>query len=357
MKKAFLVLCGLYCMCCVTFISKAQAGNTTEVEIVEEKTASEMTPNIFAANTDKTYTYAMMQSDIVQMTSLFPKMLTYQTVGKTIEGRDIYLLILGNKEAEHAVFVQASIHGREYITTQLVMHMLLNYMTAYEMNLSYKKMLDDVCFYIVPMSNPDGVSISQLGEAHTQDADRLEFLRSLYKIEKKSRQSYDNYLDKWKANANGVDINRNFDAGWYGFQECTHCSSEKYKGALPGTEAETIALMTAFQQRDFDCVLNYHARGEVIYYGALNISAELFSKSKALAQLVSNVNNYTMIDTTCSSSCVSGGFGDWVMMVENTPSVAIEVGKNACPVPQWEFASIWLKNYNMWPVISEYVKK
>lgn len=357
MKRAFSVLCGLCCLLCVTFTSKAQAGDVAEVEIVEEKSVESAAPIIFAANTGEMYTYEMMQSDIGRLTMLFPEMLTYQTLGKTVGGRDIYLLVLGNKEAEHAVFVQASIHGREYITTQLVMHMLLNYMTNYKTNAAYQEMLHDVCFYIVPMSNPDGVSISQLGELHTQDAARLEFMRSLYKIDRKNTQSYAEYLTAWKANANGVDINRNFDAGWNGFLECTHHSSEKYKGAAPASEPETIALMTAFQQRAFDCVLNYHARGEVVYYGASNVSAALFAKSKNLAQLVSNVNAYTMLDTTCSASCVAGGFGDWVMMVKNTPSVAIEVGKNTCPVPQWEFSTIWLKNYNMWPVVSEYVKK
>lgn len=357
MKKAILFMCSLCCVLGGTFTSYASEMQTNELVIVEEEqTAEAIAPTIFVADTSQIYTYTMMQNDIAQLTRMFPDKIQYEVVGQSTEGRDIYLLILGNPKAEHAVFVEGSIHGREYITTQLIMHMLLNYTVSYDTNEAYQEMLNNVCFYIVPMSNPDGVSISQLGEACTEDENRLNFLRTVYKADSTGYQSYANYLARWKANANGVDINRNFDAGWYTFLEHTNRSSEKYKGVAPGTEPETVALMTAFSKRDFDCVLNYHARGEVIYYGALGISSELSAKSKALAQLVNSVNHYRMIDTTTSSVCVSGGFGDWVMMVQNTPSIAIEVGRGECPVSQSEFSSIWKKNYNMWEFVSYYAK-
>lgn len=357
MKKAVSIIGSICCAISLlvsVFAQKVQAEELTVME--EEQTATTVTPVIYAADISNIYTYTMMQNDIAQLSMMYPDVLQFQSVGKSEEGRDIYLLIFGNPEAEHAVFVDGSIHGREYITTQLIMHMLLNYTVNYETNLAYQEMLKDVCFYIVPMANPDGVSISQLGEAAITDENRLALLRNLYHIEHSYHQSYRNYLARWKANANGVDLNRNFDAGWNTFSEHLSQSSEKFKGVAPGTETETMALMNAFQQREFDCVLNYHARGEVIYYGACGISAELTGKSINLAKLVNSVNHYKMVDTTKSASCVSGGFGDWVMMAQNTPSVAIEVGKSECPVAQSEFVSIWNKNNSMWKVVSDYVK-
>ena len=199
MKKAILFMCSLCCVLGGTFTSYASEMQTNELVIVEEEqTAEAVAPTIFVADTSQIYTYTMMQNDIAQLTRMFPDKMKYEVVGQSTEGRDIYLLILGNPKAEHAVFVEGSIHGREYITTQLIMHMLLNYTVSYDTNEAYQEMLNNVCFYIVPMSNPDGVSISQLGEACTEDENRLNFLRTVYKADSTGYQSYANYLARCK---------------------------------------------------------------------------------------------------------------------------------------------------------------
>ena len=55
---------------------------------------------------------------------------------------------------------------------------------------------------IVPMLNPDGVEIAQHGA------------RGCLHLAKRIYDLCDGHFERWQANARGVDLNHNFDAGW-----------------------------------------------------------------------------------------------------------------------------------------------
>ena len=310
------------------------------------------------------YTYGMMQEDIITLCTQYPDIVKFSVLGQSVEGRDIYQLTLGNPNAPHAVFIQAGIHAREYMTTQLVMRMLTEYAMRYASQYttqyqtdtyqesSYQTVFEQICFYIVPMSNPDGVSISQFGEAAISNPERLAFIRAAYERDKKSYKSYAQYLACWKANANGVDLNRNFNAGWEGIHQRTMPSSELYKGAMPESEPETQILAAAARQRNFDCIISYHARGEVVYYDAAGNTPEISLRSASLANIASGINGYRIMNCKTASNVVLGGFGDWAMLTLGIPSITIEIGKGTCPLSQSEFESIWNRNKEMWGKIA-----
>ena len=73
-------------------------------------------------------------------------------------GRDIPVIRLGDLNAKYHVLLQGAIHGRKHLTAWLLMAM-----TDYWLDhgiLGY----GDICYHIIPMTNPDGVIISQTGE-------------------------------------------------------------------------------------------------------------------------------------------------------------------------------------------------
>lgn len=314
--------------------------------------------------TTSIYTYSMLQEDIITLCTQYPDIVKFSVLGQSVEGRDIYQFTLGNPNAPHAVFIQAGIHAREYMTTQLVMRMLTEYAMRYAMQnalqyqtgtyqeIPYQSAFEQTCFYIIPMSNPDGVAISQFGEAAISNPERLAFIRAAYERDKKSYKSYAQYLACWKANANGVDLNRNFNAGWEGIHQRTMPSSELYKGAMPESEPETQILISAAKQRTFDCIISYHARGEVVYYDAAGNAPEMSLRSATLANIASGLNGYKMMNCKTTSNVVLGGFGDWTMLTLGIPSITIEIGKGTCPLPQSEFESIWNSNKEMWERIA-----
>ena len=77
------------------------------------------------------YTYNEMKKDIVLLTKKYGEYLSYEVGGKSWDNRNLYVLTLGNPNAKKTVIVQASIHGREYVTAQLVMKQVEFYCRNY----------------------------------------------------------------------------------------------------------------------------------------------------------------------------------------------------------------------------------
>ena len=70
--------------------------------------------------------------------------------------------------------------------------------------------------------------------------------------------------------------------------------------------------------------------------------------SRKLAQTVSDLNRYQMVNCQASASVVLGGLGDYAMLAYNTPSITIEMGKRPCPLGSEEFLSIWHRGREVW---------
>lgn len=229
------------------------------------------------------------------------------------------------------------------------------------------------------MSNPDGVSISQQGEDAVFSNDRITMMRSAYERDKETLIhtedaygnfywfdtykmldydryeegyneiiSYEEYLKLWKANANGVDINRNFDAGWEDINQKEEPGSEFFKGYYKDSEPETIILENLIQENDYTCILNYHAKGQWVYYDVEGNSEDISKESKRLAKMVQNLNQYQLVNCKDEENSVLGGLGDWAMLKHVTPSITIEIGKKPCPLGSEEFSAIWNRGREVW---------
>ena len=80
-----------------------------------------------------------------------------QTVGDTVDGRKLYHVRMGDENAADKVLIFAGIHGREYMTTQLVMEQLGEFVEnllhedrTYK-GYSYSELLRDRALHIIPM--------------------------------------------------------------------------------------------------------------------------------------------------------------------------------------------------------------
>lgn len=336
------------------------------------------------------YSYEDMEEDLKEIASQYPEYVSLETIGQSVEGRNIYMAVLGNPKAPKKIFIQAGIHGREYISCQHVMKMLeyyaANYGTGYYEDTQYSELLENVALHIVPMSNPDGVMISQLGEDAVSSEERIAMMRSAYERDKQTLIhmkepdedgnlfwydtykdpnydrhaqgydeiiSYEEYLTLWKANANGVDINRNFGVGWEAIVQKQEPGCEFFKGYASDSEPETIALENQIMENEYAAILNYHAKGQVIYYDAAGNTGQMSEKSERLANIVGDLNRYRLVNNQDASDVVLGGLGDWAMLNQNTVSITIEMGKKPCPVGSEEFASIWHRGREVWAKVMQ----
>lgn len=333
------------------------------------------------------YSYEMMESDIERLTGKYKDVLTDRIIGQSIDGRNLHGLFLGNENAKHHIFVQASIHGREYMNTQLVMKLIEYYCHELDSGSingrTYRELFDDVCICAVPMTNPDGVCIAQRGVDGIEDAglkDSLQYCyendvdyltaavdefgdaywidhyrdedydRSLYPPE---YISYEEYLEQWKSNARGIDLNNNFDANWDSLQVKSYPSYSGCKGDYALSEPESSALADLAQEADYDMYISYHSKGEIIYYDTEGNLPGVSEESLKLARLASGQIKYHPRSNITAPNVNQGGFGDWVQLVLNKPSITIESGRHRCPLSAEEFRPMWLRHRELWAVLMD----
>lgn len=290
---------------------------------------------------DSKYTYDKMMKDIIDLQAAYPSLITSSSAGSTVLGRTIPLVILGNQNSPHKIMVQATVHAREYMCTQMVMKMIEYYAT------NKSDILNSTCFYIVPMANPDGVSIVQFGSnAAGSSVSTKDFIKSA------------GHTESWKSNAMGVDLNRNFDIDWAAIDQGVYSPSyELYKGMSPASENETKALMTVASMNTYDAFISYHMCGNIIYYDEPGNTKENSTAALSLANKFAGINGYKLhnlkADISSSGKVVQGGFNDWVQIAFNKPGITVEIGKSLPPSAQKSMTTIYKQNRDTWASICE----
>lgn len=287
-----------------------------------------------------TYTYERMREDMRALEAAYGDAVTLEIAGESALGVEIPVLVLGDPAAPHHVFVQAAIHAREHMTALLAMALSEAWLKAGAST--------EVCFHVMPMSNPDGVKISQeaVYDDHTHAMQASDFAAGLTKAEGEE------YLRKWKSNYNGVDINRNFDALWEYVNTAPAPSAEGYRGMTAESEPETQALIAYTKQHEFDATISYHATGSAIYW-QFGPATEADKAAHALAKVIGELSGYSVEFDDGTSF---GGYKDWASSKCGIPSLTIEIGTRSAPLPETDFYNIWIRNRFVFKTVAEWVK-
>ena len=296
-----------------------------------------------------TYTYQEMQVDLNILKASYPQM-QMDVLGNTIDGRQLYHVVVGNPSAPHKILVHGGIHAREYISSQVVMREIVALLEMQKNGWLYHgqsvaTLLQNTCIHFVPMVNPDGITLVQGGI----DALNTQAAKTMVMSMAAQDQVTDlaTYLRKWKNNINGVNLNRNFDAFW---QEATpkvdHPSNMFYKGTGPESEVESKALANLCRQLMPDYTISYHTQGRVIYW-YFGETGNYKAKGQYLANVVHQNTGYTISDTWSQTD--AAGFKDWAVQKLDIPSVTIELGRGTSPVDESQITQMWTENDGILP--------
>jgi len=292
------------------------------------------------------YTYEDFIGDLHKLQDNCSDNLQCVKLCDTSDGREVYDIVLGDPSSANHVLIFAAMHAREYITTQVVMRQLcdaLDVLNGYDdstyRGYSKKSLLRNVTVHFVPLDNPDGVAISQFGLNGVQNDDLRHNIASM------AGGDY----EQWKANAVGVDLNRNFDAGWQEFGGSPYSAAERYKGVYPGSEPEAACLIQLTKQNHIRRAISYHTCGALIYWYYKQTGAVL-EESRHFAGLVSEETGYPLDDDYTAVD--AAGYKDWAVYKMGVPAITIEVGAEngrslINPVPMGRFGNIWERNKNV----------
>lgn len=230
-----------------------------------------------------------------QLVSLWNLGANIRVIGRSVLGRKIYAIEIGEGPV---VLMQYGIHAREYVACSLaVLHARL-----------LLKQPSNLKFVLIPMANPDGTELALFGDA---------------KLGRK------NNLCLWKANARGVDLNNNFDAGFFRNNLVLTPSSHGYKGPHPESEPETKALVGACERYHPFLTISFHTKGEEVYFDFFQ-SHRNGLRDKKIAKLFAQDFGYKIKSTQKTSS---GGFKDWCVSSLEIPSLTIELGPDELTHP------------------------
>lgn len=173
------------------------------------------------------------------------------SIGKTVEGRDIWCLRLNNSakgtvaSAKPGAFFLGNMHAREHLANEVPL-LLAAWLLEKRNDAAVKQYLDTLDIYIVPMNNPDGAE--------------FDVKSGKYRMHRKNMAKNGN-------GSVGVDLNRNYDA-WWCERGASHSSwSDTYCGPKAFSEPESQAIKAFFEARpNLRTHISYHSFASTILY-------------------------------------------------------------------------------------------
>ncbi len=257
-----------------------------------------------------TYTHQDLLCDLTFLAQKYP-MLKLTTIGHSVMKRPIPALKIGNGNVK--LLYVGTHHGLESITSALLIKFAGELCEHFEKsNMIYgidpRYIYETRCIYMIPMLNPDGVELCR------------------------------------QANANGVDLNHNYDAGFEEYKKIekelgiTGPAPTRYSGEHPESEPETKAICSFIRAlTPFKYIFTFHTQGEEIYSGYNGYEPK---NSIRVAKALARYSGY--IHTQPEHIASYGGLKDWYVKEFDLPAFTIECGRGKNPLPMSELVGIYI---------------
>lgn len=266
------------------------------------------------------YTYAQMKQQMKMLKNKYSDYCEMTEIGSSVKGHSLYDFTIGSPDADSSVLVVGTMHAREYICATVLMQEIEYYLSNYNCMIGGMKpadVLENTQIHYVVMANPDGVEISQKSYA------------------------------RWKSNARGVDLNRNFPTKKFVSGGTKGAEGYSGKKALSEPESQAVAALTVKlkTKQKLQGVINYHAMGRIIY-GSCS-SKKIAKDTKTMYQIAKRETNYIASPESSKTKSPGGQYREYVMYLLGIPSITIEVGKTWAPCSYYEYKTEFLKNKNV----------
>ncbi len=265
--------------------------------------------------------------------------ITVSYMGTSLLGRGIPMITLGGERhrARSVLYVGAH-HAAEHITSALLLRFVEDYCACLASHRRVYGVLVGRLYQsrritVIPQLNVDGAELALNGAGEGQLAQRLRELNG------------GDDFRRWQANVRGVDLNHNYDEGFYEYKRLESslgisgpCAS-RFAGEAPESEPECAALASLIRHSEELCgVLTLHTQGEEIYASS---GGMLVRGMECAARLISSMTGYK-ISAPEGGACY-GGLTDWCIRRLGLPSFTLECGLGENPLPMSELDAIYAR--------------
>ena len=111
--------------------------------------------------TDRYFTYGLMTELLQGWVAAYPGLVSVGSIGKSGEGREIWVVTLTNRETgpddeKPAYYIDANIHAAEVTTSAAALATIQHLLTNYDTDPVVRRLLDETALYVVPRIAVDG---------------------------------------------------------------------------------------------------------------------------------------------------------------------------------------------------------
>ena len=258
--------------------------------------------------------YDALTQALRELSEAHPKLARLESVGKSHEGRDLWLVTITNSATgpdleKPAFWLDGNIHSVELAASMACLYTVNALLTQYGSDEQVTRLLDRMAFYILPRLNPDGVELAlgkppryvrsgvrpypfadeddglqpedvdgddrvltmrfedPTGPWKASEKDARAMIRrgpdeeggTYYRLFPEGRvRNYDGWVVRLARSRQGLDFNRNFPAIWEGE------GSQKGAGPYPLSEEETRAVARFISEHpNLTGAITYHTSGGI----------------------------------------------------------------------------------------------
>ena len=267
------------------------------------------------------HTFAEVESKLQNAAMVFSDLTNLSVIGMTYESRPIYLLELTNKKSKFEkvnFLVTGTHHAREWISTEVPMALIADFLTKYGEDDEVTTLLDTSRIFVIPMLNPDGAVYS----------------RKQKRMWRKNRSK-----NRWGM---GVDNNRNYSYEWGGYGASASSWSDTYRGPNAMSEVENQVIENLQEEHGFTAAISFHSYSELILW-PWGYTSSMQTRDHAFFLKHGTVMGKIMDDYEPIQASdlypASGIFDDYLYGKYNVAVYTIELGRQFVP-PQSEVPEI-----------------
>lgn len=266
------------------------------------------------------HNYERLTQTLREMESQYPNLVKMSSIGKSVEGRDIWALrISGNHpQADQlpAVIYMGGHHAREHVSVETPLGIWKNLLARYASGEQrVRNLIDGRDIHLIPAVNPDGLE--------------FDVESGNYKMWRKNRSGNTD-------SSFGVDLNRNYGYAWGQGGSSSYPGSDVYMGPAPFSEPETRAVRDYVEKHvNITTLLSFHTYSELILYpwgwqDAGIANARDKAVHETMAKQMSLWNHYTPQQSS-ELYIASGDTTDWSYGEHKIISFTFELD----PANQW----------------------